>query len=72
MQRQRRKREDEDRRVCREGTWRDGKGAGGRLQDRMQGGKEMPPNNLRKPVAKFTDFIRFTLNKMRRLFSGSS
>ena len=34
--------------------------------------KEMPPNNLRKPVAKFTDFIRFTLNKMRRLFSGSS
>ena len=32
----------------------------------------MPPNNLRKPVAKFTDFIRFTLNKMRRLFSGSS
>ena len=34
--------------------------------------KEMPPNNLRKPVAKFTDFIWFTLNKMRRLFSGSS
>ncbi len=36
------------------------------------GTKEMPPNNLRKSVAKFTDFIRFTLNKMRRLFSGSS
>ena len=34
--------------------------------------KEMPPNNLRKSVAVSTDFIRFTLNKMRRLFSGSS
>ena len=33
---------------------------------------EMPPNNLRKSVAVSTDFIRFTLNKMRRLFSGSS
>ena len=32
----------------------------------------MPPNNLRKSVAVSTDFIRFTLNKMRRLFSGSS
>ncbi len=35
-------------------------------------GKEMPPNNLRKSVAESTDFIMFTLNKMRRLFSGSS
>ena len=34
--------------------------------------KEMPPNNLRKSVAESTDFIMFTLNKMRRLFSGSS
>ena len=34
--------------------------------------KEMPPNNLRKSVAVSTDFIRFTLNKMRRLFPGSS
>ncbi|HBA50922.1 MAG TPA: hypothetical protein DCZ91_24625 [Lachnospiraceae bacterium] len=35
-------------------------------------GKEMPPNNLRKPIAEFADFIRFTLKKSRRLFSGSS
>ena len=34
--------------------------------------KEMPPNNLHKSVAESTDFIMFTLNKMRRLFSGSS
>ncbi len=44
----------------------------GRLPDGRPQGKEMPPNNLCKPIAKFTDFIRFTLNKMRRLFSGSS
>lgn len=33
--------------------------------------KEMPPNNLHKPVTEFTDFIRFILYKLRRLFSGS-
>ena len=31
----------------------------------------MPPNNLRKPVAKFTDFIRFTLNKMLGYFPAA-
>ncbi|HBA50920.1 MAG TPA: hypothetical protein DCZ91_24615, partial [Lachnospiraceae bacterium] len=26
----------------------------------IEGHKEMPPNNLRRPIAPFTDFIRFT------------
>lgn len=34
--------------------------------------KEMLPNNLRRLIAKFIDFIRFTLNRLRKLFSGSS
>lgn len=31
----------------------------------------MPPNNLCKPIAEVTGFIRFTMMKSRRSFSGS-
>ena len=31
----------------------------------------MPPNNLRRLIAEFIDFIRFTLNRLRKLFSDS-
>jgi hypothetical protein len=33
---------------------------------------EMPPNNLRRLTAEFIDFIRFALNRLRKLFYGSS
>lgn len=32
----------------------------------------MPPNNLRRLTAEFIDFIRFALNRLRKLFYGSS
>jgi len=32
----------------------------------------MTPNNLRRLIAEFIDFISFTLNRLRKLFSGRS